>query len=124
MTIAVCSNETVYAVPVHITVCVLAQPIYTVYVRVRFFRPHRVLNEEIGNSAHVIVPPRRYFISPGTTVGHPTSFPSLSTRQSALQYEFSSVCTRLSGKYHRPFQYSNYISRAVHFLCALQGILS
>ena len=37
MSIAVCSNETVYAVPVHITVCVFAQPIYTVYVRVRFF---------------------------------------------------------------------------------------
>ena len=55
-------------------------------------RQHHVLNEEIGNSTHVIVPPRRYFSSPGTTVRHPTSFLSLSIRQSTSQYEFSSVC--------------------------------
>ena len=39
------------------------------------------------------------------TVGHPTSFPSLSTRQLASQYEFSSVCTQQSGKYHRPYRF-------------------
>ena len=32
-----CSTETVYAVPVYIPVCVLVQPIYTVYVRSGFF---------------------------------------------------------------------------------------
>ena len=48
------------------------------------------------------MPPKLYFIRPGTAIWHPRSFPS---RQSAMQYEFSSVCSYDQlGKYHQPLK--------------------
>ena len=66
---------------------VLAQPIYTMYVRVRFFSADmtcHVLNEEFWYRVHVSHASERIFHQSG----HLTSFSSLPTWQSATQYYF------------------------------------
>ena len=104
----------------HMRLSICALPIYTIYLRGWFFSTDtasHVLNEESEIACTKVVSPRWYFICLGTTVRHPKSFPTLSTQQSVMQYEFSSVCTQQSGKYHRQilkleifFAKSNYLS--------------
>ena len=88
-----CSTEMVYAVPVDIPVCVLVQPINTVYVRSRFFSADTTAwctEERNRNSVHVSRAnetifhqsghdsraPKKFSFIEYITVRHPRSFPS------------------------------------------------
>ena len=86
-----CSTEKVYAVPVHIPVCVLVQPINTVYVRSHFFSADTTAScteWRIWNSVHVSCANKTIFHQSGHDSQAPKSFPSLSTRPSGTQEVF------------------------------------
>ena len=81
---------------------------------IRFFsedKNGRVLNEENRKSTLISLASKTIIHQSRHDVGHLTRSLSLSTRQSATQFGFSSACTRQSGKYHLPFLWSLTIFR-------------